>query len=212
MGKESEARGIVASVKDGFSYGQFTQEFYGRLLTSAGISKKDLDAFLTPQLLDEVGAFFAENLLYGRLVSDDSFRLALDDILHQTKMSQLPKKIQRGNSKKKDAISILELLKEGHYWQVLLNGEKLIKVREKRGSKYWNHIYNIAKEKESYAGDKDKCKGVSGWFNYNEENPIYKKTTYKKTNLIRYESDCLYAGDGIIIKELSQHRLKMFQV
>lgn len=212
MGKESEARGIISSIKDGFLYGQFNQEFYGRLLTSAGISKEDSVVFMTPQLLDEVGAFFAENLLYDRLVSDDNFRLALDDFLHQTKMSQLPKKMQRSNSKKKDSISTLELLKEGHYWRVLLNEEKLITIKEKRGSKYWNHIYCIAKDKESYAGDKDECKGVSGWFNSNEENPIYKKTTYKKTKLIRYESDYLYAGDGVTIRELSQRRLKSFQV
>jgi len=226
MNKETIAMHLFDTIKDFFAGGFLSQDSYSQWLKYAGIPNEELEAFLTPKLLESTGnlnvdletfltphlvdgeekAFFDESLLYKKLVSDDDFRLAIDTLMDSSP-EELARILKTNVPRPKEKISRIDISKDMHYWNILINNKMLLKIPTRDENSYWGHIYKIADKEGKSEVQNSLAKGVLSWFNSNITNPIYKGSPFQKTKILRYASDFLYAEDGISIKHLSKRRL-----
>lgn len=128
-------------------------------------------------------------------------------------VSQDSKKVGRdklANTKSNETqIKKIEIYKSERKYVVLINDKFTIRVANKEETRqYWKYIYEIAgcKEKKSEVDSKETAGGVQSWFNSSMGNRIYKDTGLKKTKVIEYSSDFLYAAHGIDIVLMSKKK------
>ena len=107
-------------------------------------------------------------------------------------------------------IGKIEIYKdENNRFRVCVNNKMLDWVNSKRNTEkpYWQYIYEIAKSKAKKSQvEKEKVKGVIGWFRSDIENPIYKNTGLKPTKVLTYREGFLYSSPDVVIKEMTKSK------